>query len=106
MIYVTQLIYIKEGYENIFREFEKFAIELMTKYRGKMIHRIKPSNSDFMSIFYKGGIPNEIQIIRFSSEKNFRAYLKDDKREKLRHLKDNSVRSTLMIQGKELMEID
>ena len=35
MIYITQLIYIKEGQEKMFHEFEDVAIPIIAKYNGK-----------------------------------------------------------------------
>lgn len=35
MIYLTQLIYIKPGYEAIFHQFEDIALPLFEKYNSK-----------------------------------------------------------------------
>jgi hypothetical protein len=42
MIYITQLIYIKEGQEKIFDEFEDVAIPIIAKYKGKLLFRVRP----------------------------------------------------------------
>ena len=42
MIYITQLIYIKEGQENIFHQFEDVAISIISKYNGQLLLRIRP----------------------------------------------------------------
>ena len=43
MIYITQLIYIKKGQENIFDEFEAVAIPIISKYNGQLLLRIRPT---------------------------------------------------------------
>jgi hypothetical protein len=49
MIYITQLIFVKEGKEEIFLEFENYAIPLMEKYNGKIIYRLRPSKENFIN---------------------------------------------------------
>lgn len=39
MVYITQLIYIKQGAENVFHQFEDIAI----KYNGQHLLRVRPS---------------------------------------------------------------
>ena len=65
MVYLTQLIYINEGKEKVFQEFEDLAIPLMKKYDGKMIYRIRPTEDSFINC--EKGIPYEIHIISFDT---------------------------------------
>ena len=44
MLYITQLIYIKEGQENIFHEFEHIAIPIISKYNGQLLIRVRPDD--------------------------------------------------------------
>lgn len=37
MIYITQLIYIVEGREDIFDQFESVAIPIIAKYNGELL---------------------------------------------------------------------
>ena len=41
MIHLTQLIYIKEGKEETFHEFEEIAIPTILKYNGRLTLRLK-----------------------------------------------------------------
>jgi len=41
MIYITQLIYIKDGQESVFHQFEDVAIPLISKYNGRLMLRIR-----------------------------------------------------------------
>jgi hypothetical protein len=48
MIYITQLIYIQEGKENIFNQFEDIAIPIILKYNGKLLLRVRPGENTIM----------------------------------------------------------
>lgn len=100
MIYITQLIFVKEGKEASFLEFEDFAIPLMKKYGGQMVYRVRPTGESFV-----GGTserPYEIHIVSFPSEQDLAAFLKDDSRQKFIHLKEESIKSVFMIKGEKV----
>jgi len=97
MIYLTQLIYIREGKEEIFHAFEDVAIPLIQKYNGKLLLRIRPSAETI--IHTETECPYEIHLISFETEKDFDGFKKDEGRKKFLHLKEQSVRSALLIQG-------
>lgn len=101
MIYITQLIYLKEGQEESFFEFEDFAIPLMEKYTGRIIHRIRPNQENFISKSQEN-LPFEIHIISFETEKDFEAFMNDNTRLDFIHLKEQSVESTLLIKGNKI----
>lgn len=48
MYYITQLIYIQEGKEQIFDEFENLAIPIISKYEGKLLLRLRPDKNAFI----------------------------------------------------------
>ncbi len=100
MIYLTQLIFVKKGKEDIFHEFENFAIPLMGKYNGKIIHRLRPPKEAFISSSEEQ--PYEIHFISFDSENDLAEFLKDDARQKFMHLKNESVQSSLLIKGEKM----
>jgi antibiotic biosynthesis monooxygenase (ABM) superfamily enzyme len=100
MIYITQLIFVKEGKENTFLEFEEHAIPLMEKYNGRIIYRLRPSKDSFIS--EKKELPYEIHFISFDSEKDLSNFMKDDSRLKFIHLKNESIKSTLLIKGEKI----
>lgn len=39
MLYITQLIYIREGQESVFHQFEDVAIPIISKYNGRLLLR-------------------------------------------------------------------
>lgn len=100
MIYLTQLIFVKKGKEAIFHEFENFAIPLMEKYNGKIIHRLRPQKEAYISSTEEQ--PYEIHFISFASENDLAQFLKDDTRQEFMHLKNESVQSSLLIKGEKM----
>ncbi len=100
MIYITQLIFVKEGKEAVFLEFESFAIPLMEKYNGKIIYRLRPTEESYIDA--NGETPYEIHIISFASQEDLGAFMKDDSRLDYVHLKTESVKSTLLIKGEKI----
>ena len=100
MIYLTQLIFVKEGKENVFHEFENFAIPLMEKYNGRIIHRLRPQKENYISSSEEE--PYEIHFISFNSEEDLAKFLKDDTRQKFMHLKNESVQSSILIKGEKM----
>lgn len=97
MIYLTQLIYIKEGQENAFHQFEEIAMPAITKYNGRLLLRVRPDvNSVIENNIEK---PYEIHLVEFNSEQDFENFKQDEDRKKFLHLKEQSVRSTLLTKG-------
>jgi hypothetical protein len=97
MIYIVQLIYIKEGQEDIFHRFEDIAIPAILKYNGRLLLRVRPDDSSFIE--YSIDKPYEIHIVEFNSEEDFVNYIQDKDRLNFLHLKDQSVRTSVFIKG-------
>jgi uncharacterized protein (DUF1330 family) len=100
MICVIQLIYIKEGQEEIFHQFEDIAIPIISKYNGRLLLRIRPDEKSFIE--YSIDKPYEIHLVEFDDEKHFEAFSKDEERKKFLHLKEQSIKASVLIQGKRL----
>jgi len=100
MLYITQLIYIKEGQEAIFNQFEAVAIPTIARYNGRLMLRIRPEASAYIESAIEK--PFEIHLVEFASEQDFENFKHDDERKKFLHLKEQSIRSTFMIQGVKL----
>ena len=97
MIYITQLIFVKDGHESDFHAFEDVAIPLIEKYNGQLIYRIRPAKENFVSSEQE--LPYEIHLVSFPAEADLANFMKDDSRKKVIHLKEKSVRSQLLIKG-------
>ena len=100
MIYITQLIYVKEGQEETFLEFESHALPLMAEYTGKVIYRLRPNEDAFID--HEGETPYEIHFLSFDSEEDLQQFMKDDRRLEFVHLKDASVKSVLLVKGEKM----
>ncbi len=101
MIYITQLVFVKEGKEKIFLEFESFAIPLMEKYKGKIIYRVRPSKENFIDN-HQSELPYEIHFISFDSEQDLQDFMNDGERLNFIHLKEESVKTMLLIKGEKI----
>ena len=97
MIYITQLVYIKEGQEKVFHEFEDIAIPIISKYNGRLLLRIRPADNSFIE--YHIDKPYEIHLVEFDGEQDLLNFSKDEERKQFLHLKEQSVKSILLIKG-------
>lgn len=101
MIYITQLIYLKPDQASVFDEFEAVAIPLISLHKGQLLFRLRPSSSsDFIETSMEA--PYEIHLVSFESEANFSDFMLDEKRKQFLHLKEQSIRSTLLFKGVQL----
>lgn len=97
MIYLTQLIFVEPGKEQLFHQFEDLAIPLMEHYRGRILYRLRPAPDAFVS--GEADKPYEIHFISFDTESDLENFLKDDRRQAFMHLKNASVRKILLVKG-------
>jgi len=97
MIYITQLIYVKKNEESVFHRFEDIAIPIISKYHGQLLLRIRPEENSFVEVYIDK--PYEIHLIRFESEEDFQSFMCDPERKKFLHLKEQSIRSAILIKG-------
>lgn len=100
MIYIAQLIYIKEGQEEVFNRFEAVAIPLISKYKGQLLLRIRPTENTFIEEQMER--PYEIHFIEFDTEHNFQSFMKDEERKNVLHLKEQSIKTVLLVKGEKL----
>ena len=100
MIYLTQLVYINEGQESIFHQFEEIAIPTILKYNGRLLLRVRPTESTFIEHYIDK--PYEIHLVEFAAEQDFENFKRDEERKKFLHLKEQSIKSVLLIKGTEV----
>lgn len=100
MIYLTQLVYVKKGKEDVFHQFEELAIPIIGKYNGRLTLRIRPNDDSII----EGNIetPYEIHLVEFDSEEDFANFKMDEERKTFLHLKRESIKSSILIQGKKI----
>jgi antibiotic biosynthesis monooxygenase (ABM) superfamily enzyme len=97
MIYLTQLVYLNPGKEEAFDAFEAVALPLITQYRGELLLRIRPNADSIVSAGID--VPYEVHLVRFNTDADFNAYLQDPERQRVLHLKNEAVRSSLLVKG-------
>ena len=100
MIYITQLVYINEGQENTFHQFEDIAIPIIQKYNGRLLIRMRSAADSFIESSIEK--PYEIHLVEFDSEQDFENFTLDEERRKFLHLKEQSIKSVVLIKGVKL----
>lgn len=100
MLYFTQLIYIKEGEEETFHQFEDIAIPLIAKYNGKLLLRIRPAENAFIETSVDK--PYEVHLVTFNNEEDFKSFMQDEERKNFLHLKEQSIKASVLIKGEQL----
>ena len=97
MIYILQLIYIKDGQENVFHQFEEVAIPIISRYNGRLLLRVRPDENSFIE--YRIERPYEIHLVEFDNAKDFEDFKQDEERKKFLHLKEQSIKASILIRG-------
>src|SRR4051794_16111226 len=97
MIYITQLIYIKEGQQETFHQFEDVAIPIISKYNGKLLLRIRPDETSIIQT--NVGNPYEVHLVEFAAEDDFKNFMQDEERKQFLHLKEQSIKAVTLIKG-------
>ncbi len=97
MLFITQLIYIKSGQENIFHQLEDIAIPTILKYNGQLLLRVRPTENTFIETNIEK--PYEIHLVEFATENDFDDFMKDEERKRFLHLKEQSIKSVTLIKG-------
>lgn len=100
MIYLTQLVYIVKGKEDSFHQYEKIAITAIQKYNGQLTLRIRPDKKYVIENAIE--VPYEVHMVEFKTQEDFDQFKNDKERRKFMHLKEDSIRSTILIQGVKL----
>ncbi len=100
MILITQLVYIIEGQEKIFDEFESVAIPIISRYNGRLLFRVRPAENNFIESHIDK--PYEIHLVEFETQQDFDDFKQDQERKNFLHLKDQSIKTSILIQGTKL----
>jgi len=100
MIYITQLIYIVPGQEKIFNQFEDIAIPIIQKYNGRLLLRVRPDDNAFIE--HNMEKPYEMHLVDFDTEQDFENFKHDEERKKFLHLKEQSIKASVLILGNKL----
>ena len=88
-------MFIKDGKEDVFNEYESLALPILKNYNGKLIYRIRPRKEDF--IVFEEEIPFELHFISFPNNKDFINFTKDDKRNSFINLKEDAIKTSFIV---------
>ena len=97
MIFITQLVYIKEGQENEFHQFEAIAIPAISRYNGQLLLRVRPGEDAYVESNIEK--PYEIHLVEFETDNDFKNFMQDEERKQFLHLKEQSIKSVMLIKG-------
>jgi uncharacterized protein (DUF1330 family) len=100
MIFITQLIYIVPGQEKVFDQFESIAIPIIARYNGRLLFRVRPPVNSFIE--HQMERPYEIHLVEFDAEQDFENFKQDEERKSFLHLKEQSIKASILIQGVKL----
>jgi hypothetical protein len=100
MIFITQLIYILEGQEAVFDQFEAIAIPAISKYNGRLLFRARPDKDAYIESNIEN--PYEIHLVEFETDNDFINFMQDEERKRFLHLKEQAIKSTLLFKGTKL----
>lgn len=97
MLYYTQLIFIKEGKQMVFHEFEDHVLPLLQRHKGELLYRVRPDNTSVIATTW--GHPYEIHLVSFQTRKDFESYRDDKERLQYMPLKEQSIEKAILIEG-------
>ncbi|HVX50783.1 MAG TPA: hypothetical protein VHB48_11535 [Chitinophagaceae bacterium] len=100
MIYILQLVYVNEGEEKVFHQFEDIALPLISKYNGRLLLRVRPPGDAVIENSIAK--PYEIHLVEFCSETDLANFNNDEERKKFLHLKNQSISASVLIKGTKL----
>ncbi|MDO5969152.1 hypothetical protein Q4Q35_04960 [Flavivirga aquimarina] len=100
MIYLTALMFVKEGKEEVFNEYESFVLPLLNNYSGKLIYRIRPNEKSYITAAEE--TPYEIHFISFKTNEDFIRFVNDEKRKSFENLKEEAIKSSFIVKGEKL----
>lgn len=98
MHWYTQVIFVKEGQEDVFNAFEAHVLPLLNRHNGQLLYRVRPAAGSVIETAL--GYPYEIHLVTFGDRKDFEAYRDDPERQRYLHLKDQSIERALLVEGK------
>ncbi|PSR53781.1 DUF1330 domain-containing protein [Adhaeribacter arboris] len=99
-LYLTLFLYLHEGEEATFLEYEDQVLPMLAKYKGELIYRIRPEITNFVQP--SAEYPYEIHLISFSSAQDFENFRQDKERLALFPLFQKSVRKVLLLPSPEV----
>jgi hypothetical protein len=95
---IAQLIYLNEGGEKDFLEYESLVLPLLEKYNGKPEFRIRPAAENFIYPV-EGELPFELHIVSFETKADFLMFKDDPVRTKHLELFRRAVKRVVVLES-------
>jgi uncharacterized protein (DUF1330 family) len=95
--FITVLLFINDGEEKAFEEYESNVLGLLKKYNGELIYRIHPDEESYAS--GNEECPHEIHLISFNSRNDFENYMNCKERDEFYLLREKSIKKVTLIEG-------
>lgn len=95
--FITLLLFINEGEEKTFEEYESNVLPLLKNYNGELIYRIRPEKENYLT--HPEECPHEIHLISFNSKKDFENFKNSKEREEFCPLREKSIKKVTLIEG-------
>jgi uncharacterized protein (DUF1330 family) len=89
-----------EGQETVFDQFEAIAIPTISKYNGRLLFRVRPGQAAYIESAIEK--PYEIHLVEFETDNDFSNFMQDEERKRFLHLKDQSIKSVVLVKGTKL----
>jgi uncharacterized protein (DUF1330 family) len=84
----------------MFHQFENIAIPIISKYNGRLLLRIRTNENSFIESNIEK--PCEVHIVEFDTDQDFQNFMQDDERMKFLHLKEQSIKTSILFKGSKL----
>jgi uncharacterized protein (DUF1330 family) len=94
-ISLTVLLFVKEGEEETFDEYESAVLPLMANHKGKLLYRLRPDRKSYLN--ESADYPYEIHLIEFESKQDYENYLSDPERSKFDQLREKSLLKAVVL---------
>ena len=97
MLYLTVLLYIHEGQEAAFAEYEARVRPIMARYGGKMLYRTNPEADSAAAPDQE--LPYEMHLLSFPDHDAFMAYRQDPERTELAPLQGRIIKRAVVMRN-------
>ena len=97
MLYLTVLLFVHPGQEDACGQYEEKVLQLLPKFNGKLLYRIRPEAATFADLAEE--LPYEVHVLTFPAKADFEAFRQDPERQALVPLAQQAIRKVLIIEG-------
>lgn len=96
-VYITVLLFVKEGAEHNFQRYEENVLPILEKYNGELLYRIRPGAESFINNPKEK--PYEIHLVSFETIQDFESYKLDEERLSFNYLFQSPIERAIIIEG-------